>query len=664
MAKKRKKHQPSAFLKNAGQSFAYYSYRGIEFLTSLLPIGLVFTIGRTAGALAYLTLPSYRRLAIRNLTIAFGDKKSPAEIQTLAREHFRTLGANLLCSMKMSTMPVDAITARVELTGLENTEAASTAGNGLIFAICHMGCWEALAQTPAISPSMAPATLYQRLSNARLDAHILKKRGRWDFKLFDRKSGFYEPLAHLRSNGSLGILADQHAGDSGVWCPFFGRLASTSNLAALMSLRTGAPICAIAITTTGKARWSIHVGEPFYPKDHPDEDASTLTARLNLFLEQVIRKSPRDWFWVHNRWKTPKPNFLVSRYKRGICLPPGMDETSLKPFRILVRSPNWLGDACMAVPAVRAIKHGRPDAIITVLTPDKIADVWKSVPEVDTIITKGGKDSIFKVARSLKQEPGVIFDVALLLPNSLRTALEVWLAGIDRIVGYAGHHRRWLLNQIIPERSNGPVEHHVRHYLRMAQRIGAAVQQKEFSSALGEPPPPAPDGVVRIGLCPGAEYGPAKRWPAERFIATANAVAEEIDCEWLVFGSPNEADLGRQVADGITNNATNLAGKTTIVELIDHLRDCDLLLTNDTGTMHLAALYGIPTVSVFGSTEPAWTGPLGKNHTVLRKHVECTPCFLRECPIDFRCMEAITVDAVTEAVLRRTRDLTLAPETA
>ena len=653
MAKKSKQQRRSVFLREAGQALVYCGYRGIEFCLSLTPIGGVFTIGRLLGAIAYHALPTYRRLVVRNLTIAFGDEKSADEIRQLAREHFRSLGANLLCSIKMSTMAVTSIAKRVDITGFDNAKAAAASNQGLIYAICHMGCWEALAQMPAISPGVVPATLYQRLSNARLDAHIVGRRSRWGFKLFDRKDGFYQPLAHLRANGGLGVLADQHAGDGGVWCPFFGRLASTSNLAALMSLRTGAPICAIGLKTIGKARWEMSVGKPFRPQDHPDEDASKLTARLNQFLEAVIRESPQDWFWVHNRWKTPKPNFLVSRYKRGICLPPDMSESALKPFRILVRSPNWLGDACMAVPAIRAIKHGRPDALITVLTPDKIAEVWDAVPEVDSVITKGAKDSVFKVARSLKQQPGVIFDVALLLPNSLRSALEPWLAGIDRIAGYAGHHRRWLLNQVIPDRATGPVEHHVRHYLRMAQRIGAAVKQSEFSAALdGGRPATRPDGV-RIGLCPGAEYGPAKRWPQERFIAAANAVSEQIACEWLVFGSPSEAGLGQNVSAGIRGTVTNLAGKTTIEQLIDHLRTCDLLLTNDTGTMHLAALFGVPTVSIFGSTEPAWTGPLGKNHTVLRKHVECTPCFLRECPIDFRCMDAIDVESVVQAVLKR-----------
>ena len=376
-----------------------------------------------------------------------------------------------------------------------------------------------------------------------------------------------------------------------------------------------------------------------------------------MFLEEIIRESPRDWFWVHNRWKTPKPNFLVSRYKRGICLPPGMTENDLKPFHILVRSPNPLGDACMSIPAVRAIKHGRPDAEVTVLTPERSADVWESVPEVDRVLIKGNKDNALKVARDLKK-CGVIFDVALLFPNSLRAAMEAWLTGIDRIVGYQGHHRKFLLNQIIPERSNGPVEHHFRHYLRFAQRIGAAVKQKEFMAPLSEAPPPPEDGRLRLGLCPGAEYGPAKQWPAERYIEAASRVSKHTDCEWLIFGSPAEANLGEEIASAIEGNATNFAGKTTVQQLVDELRECDLLLTNDTGTMHLAALWGIPTVAIFGSTEPSWTGPLGKNHTVLRKHVECTPCFLRECPLDFRCMEAITVEAVSNAVLHRTKMLT------
>jgi lipopolysaccharide heptosyltransferase II len=154
-----------------------------------------------------------------------------------------------------------------------------------------------------------------------------------------------------------------------------------------------------------------------------------------------------------------------------------------------------------------------------------------------------------------------------------------------------------------------------------------------------------------IGLCAGAEYGPAKRWLPERFAEVVRLVRERAGVEWKIFGVEND----RVVTDPIVSAAgvpcTDLVGKTTLAQLMDELRTCELLLTNDTGTMHLAAFLGVPTVSLFGSTEPTLTGPLGPNHRVLRHHVDCSPCFLRQCPFDFRCMKAIQVPEVVEAVL-------------
>src|SRR5262249_45217704 len=161
-----------------------------------------------------------------------------------------------------------------------------------------------------------------------------------------------------------------------------------------------------------------------------------------------------DWFWVHNRWKTPQPNFLLANYKRGIYLPPGTSPRDLKPFRMLIRSSNWLGDAVMSVPAVRAIKNGRPDVHVTIAAPAKIAPMWKLIPEVDAIIPLQN-DSLFSVVRLLREQ--MPFDAAILFPNSLRVALETSLSGIPRIVGYRGHSRSWVVNQIVREpRKLGP----------------------------------------------------------------------------------------------------------------------------------------------------------------------------------------------------------------
>jgi lipopolysaccharide heptosyltransferase II len=155
----------------------------------------------------------------------------------------------------------------------------------------------------------------------------------------------------------------------------------------------------------------------------------------------------------------------------------------------------------------------------------------------------------------------------------------------------------------------------------------------------------------KLALCPGAEYGPAKRWLPERFAEVAAAVAAQHPVEWHLFGTAGDAPNGKIVADQLGDRCVNRIGKTTVEELINELRECQLLLTNDTGTMHLATLLGVPVVAIFGSTEHRLTGPLGEGAAVIRHHVECSPCFLRKCPIDFRCMHAVTAEEVTEKVL-------------
>lgn len=383
----------------------------------------------------------------------------------------------------------------------------------------------------------------------------------------------------------------------------------------------------------------------FTPRlDLSGDSVNSITAKANEQIEQQIRRAPEDWLWVHNRWKTPKPSFLLTHYKRGIYIPSEMRD--LKPFRILIRSSNWLGDSIISMSTVRAIKAGRPDAHITVVAPEKIAPAWKLVPEVDEVISLTSR-SIFRALRLIRNQ--TVFDVAILFPYSLRAALEVWLAAVPRRVGYPGHHRRWLLNQIIQERSRlGPVEHQVLHYLQISREVGGTSESPAVQMFL---PRAKPNGATAtIGLCPGAEYGPAKRWLPERFAEVAVAVSAQRPVQWMLFGTSGDVESGAIIETAIGANCINRIGKTTLHELIAELSQCTLLLTNDTGTMHLATILGVPVVAVFGSTEPRLTGPLGSGHHVIRHQVECSPCFLRECPIDFRCMKAVTVDEVVDSV--------------
>ena len=529
----------------------------------------------------------------------------------------------------------------------------------LIFA-SHLGNWELSAHIlPKFISYVRNSTIYQKLGNRFIDEHVRRVRGRAGVEMFDRKEGFGKAIKLLRGGGAIGILSDQHAGDHGVWVPFFGRLASTSPLPALLAKRTGAALVGVAIYTDGLARWRIVVSPAL---EANQESVESLTAKTNELIAAQIRRAPADWFWVHNRWKTPKPNFLLTRYKRGVYLPSSVSAEHLKPFRILIRSSNWLGDAVISVPAVRAIKMGRPDAEITIVAPSKIASMWKLVPEVDAVVSLT-RNSLLATVFSIRRQSG--FDVAILLPNSLRVALEAWLSGAARRVGYRGHSRRWLLSQIIPESlRRGPLEHQATHYLRIAQEIGAetgdalclprqnhakAGRIQDISDSTKAVP--LASDRVKLGLCPGAEYGPAKRWLPERFAEVAAAVAAQSPVQWILVGTPNDAAVGQTIAQALRDSCVNRIGQTTLDQLINELRGCRLVLTNDTGTMHLASLLGVPTVAIFGSTEPRLTGALGDRHIVLRHQVECSPCFLRKCPIDFRCMKAVSVREVTEAVL-------------
>ncbi len=299
----------------------------------------------------------------------------------------------------------------------------------------------------------------------------------------------------------------------------------------------------------------------------------------------------------------------------------------------------------MSAEAVRAIKRGRPDAHVTVAAPANVAPVWRLISEVDEVLPLTRRDLPAVVRQLRAKQP---FDVAILFPNSLRSALEVWLAGIPRRVGLRGHYRSWLLNQIVPGRSSpGPVEHQSHQYLRFAASLGADLTSPPST------PAPVASGAAKLGLCPGAEYGPAKRWLADRFAAVAAAVTDAHPIQWMLFGTASDAESGAHIAAQLGDRCVNRIGQTTLEQLISELRECRLLLTNDTGTMHLATLLGVPVVAVFGSTEPRLTGPLGTGHVVIRHHVECSPCFFRQCPIDFRCMHAVTAEEVTGAVLRK-----------
>ncbi len=390
---------------------------------------------------------------------------------------------------------------------------------------------------------------------------------------------------------------------------------------------------------------------------------------------------------------------MNSHSPSSILVAPEQSEGGLHPRRILVRGTNWLGDAVMTTPALARLHEKFPEAHIALLTPEKLGDLWTHHPVISEMISFVPGENVFSVGKKLRAGR---FDLALVLPNSPRSAIEVWLAGIPKRIGYARPWRNLFLTQTVVPRPDAvkmrkcsvaeikrrtgvsPVSkvisektetgrmpvlqtttHQIHEYLHLVAALGAnpeliapqlfvtpekveAVKKKFGLEKIAQP---------ILGLNPGAEYGPAKRWPIGQFIAAAREIQNRTSCAWLVFGGEGDMELAKRINSELrtpNSELRSLAGQTSLRDLMSLLKLCRVLLTNDSGPMHVAAALGTPVVVPFGSTAPELTGPGlpgDPRHRLLKSDAPCSPCFLRECPIDFRCMNGITAERVSEAVV-------------
>ena len=317
--------------------------------------------------------------------------------------------------------------------------------------------------------------------------------------------------------------------------------------------------------------------------------------------------------------------------------------------KILVRAANWIGDAVMSLPALRALRGRFPEAEITVLAKPWVAALYEGERSVDRLVPITGRWGIRREG----------FDLAVLFPNSFESALQVFLAGARRRVGYARDGRSLLLTTAVPVAHVG---HERYYYLELLRRAGLIESVPEVSDIRFDGVEEARErgqqlfrsrGIDRpvIGVSPGAAYGTAKRWLPERFAEAAGRIGGAISGSVAIFGSEAERGFCEQIAT--VCGGENLAGATTLREFIDMTAACRLFLCNDSGAMHIAAGMGVPSVTIFGPTDETATGPSSSLARIVREPVECAPCKLRECPIDHRCMTRVTVDRVVREASER-----------
>lgn len=444
----------------------YVAVRGAEGFARLLPLTWVFALGLLAGEISHALLRQRRNLAIRNLTLAFGTSKTGRELRALARKSFRNLGANLLCSIKTSTMSPAEILKRITLEKPPSLGAPPEGQReGWVAMISHLGNWELLSEMTALFPEYTYGAFYQKLANPLVDEYFRTSRARAGITLFDRRDSLLRSINFLKAGGVVGVLVDQSAGYAGVWMPLFGRVASCSPLAATLALRARLPILPIAVYTSGFARWRLVVSEPL-PGDH--EDVDELTAIINRKLEEQIRLSPEDWLWAHDRWKPLRPHFLMARDQRRFLFPD--DGALVEPFRILVHSPESLEDAEACLPAAKAIQRGRPDGRVTILCPEYLHGFWQAAG-LEEVIPFADNSSFWNIGRALR-ENGRRFDAAIVFPESASAALRVFSARIPIRAGFRSSRASTLFTQHFYAKEGRPA---MLAYLRAALSVGANI---------------------------------------------------------------------------------------------------------------------------------------------------------------------------------------------
>ncbi|MBI3237141.1 MAG: lipopolysaccharide heptosyltransferase II [Chlamydiales bacterium] len=335
---------------------------------------------------------------------------------------------------------------------------------------------------------------------------------------------------------------------------------------------------------------------------------------------------------------------------------------NLDPRNVIVRMPNWIGDLVMATPILADIKKRFPRAQLTAMCRSPICDLLRDDSHIDNLFVFSKSEG----AKGLKQKKQIIqklragnYDLGILLTHSLSSAWWFWQGGVANRLGYDGSFRKLFLTESLPFPENLQSQHLVITYKMLLKPLGISVSDtaprlylseqeilsaKELLKGKG-----IPNGAKILGVNPGATYGSAKCWLPERFKEVVQRLLRDLDLHVVFFGDQATASLVGEICEGLGSRVVNLAGATSLRTFASIVSLCDLLLTNDSGPMHVADAVETPIVALFGSTSEIVTGPY-RQGKVIHKHVECSPCYQRRCPIDFRCMKRIESDEVYQAL--------------
>ncbi len=341
--------------------------------------------------------------------------------------------------------------------------------------------------------------------------------------------------------------------------------------------------------------------------------------------------------------------------------------------KILIRGTNWIGDAIMTFPALSYLKQLYPQAQLDLMARPWVSPVYRCHPDVHQVLECPAGSSLierlFHLLRFASKAKGKGYEMGVALPNSFESALVLRLAGIGDICGYATDFRSILLKKAVPVPRDKEERHHVFYYLGLVRALARSDIEPDPSVLKLKLRLPRKEqekartflNMIRLrnnlgadsffaGFNPGAAFGPAKCWPSSRFSELASLLLKEFpNLHILVFGTEKEQEIAEEIKKEAPGRISNLCGATTLLEAVALINQLHLLVTNDSGLMHVGAACAIPLVAIFGSTNPTATGPWSDKARVISLDLECAPCMSRKCTRDFKCMLGISAENVFSA---------------
>ncbi len=547
---------------------------------------------------------------LSNLSHAFPDR-DPAQLKKIARECSCRLVETGLLSLAISTLSEKRMKSILwasdkmhDYITKQQTDPVPT-----LLAAVHMAYWEAQTSMHLVLPKPFPemGTIFRPIDNPAVNTWIKKYRERFGMRMLSRKDGFQEALRILRRRGIIGILFDQNAGNQGTLATLFGRVCSTSELPGLLVQKFSANL--MSCYAIRHDFWRVEITVDDVPNDGSTDG---VTLALNRWLEQKITNSDNfcaSWLWAHQRWKNqdlPAKRLRLEAKRNILTKDLAARQLSQLPrrTRLWIRTPNWLGDVVMMLPLLRAIRDSRPDAEITLVTKPAFHAFLQGHELADHLVAVPAKGWAYFAHfwRLRSHYP----DCYLLFTNSIRADIEAWLTRSPQRFGLVrpGKRRPLLTHAFkVPADFNEREYHQLELWTKYLQHFGLSVEpdrtplstQKENTELI-------------IGMIPGSENEPKKRWPIAHWCTLIKMLPNA--ARIVLFGTVNDRVITDEITARCQRPIENLAGRTTMPEYCQQLKKCRVLVTNDTGGMHLANALGVSTVALFGPTNPIRTRPV------------------------------------------------------